>query len=103
MAEFFESPRVYIQSAATIRDKICRIDALILATLDAMAAAASEEDTEEYRLNDGQTIIQVKRRSAEQMAKSLEALEKMKQYYVSDYNGHSVRLVNHEDTRLLWW
>ena len=99
--DFFTSPRVYLQDSDSVATLICRIDAIIDATLTAMLAGAVDADTKDYRLDDGQTVIRVQKRSAEEMGRSVTALEALKQIYVNRYNGHSVRLVDHESTRLL--
>ena len=94
MAEFYENPRQYIQSGSTIADRICRIDAIILQLLDAAAAAADGEDTEEYSLDDGQTKIRASSRSVFDIEKSIRAMEALKQIYVNRYNGFVHKLVD---------
>lgn len=101
MAEFFESPRLYIRGASSLQDKICRLDAIILAMMDEMLVSATGEGTSEYSLNNGQTIIKESKRSVAEMGKSVEELEALKNIYINEFNGHSVRLVNHENTRFL--
>lgn len=98
---FFASVRLYLQDASTIADRICRIEAIIDQLIITIAAAALDEPTSEYRLNDGQTIIHAGKRSVKQMVESLEGLETILQIYQNKYNGRSVRLVDHESTRLL--
>jgi len=99
--DFFTSPRVYLQDSDSVKTLICRIDVIIDATLTAMLAGAVDADTKDYRLDDGQTVIRVQKRSALEMGQSVTALEALKQIYVNRFNGHSVRLVDHESTRLL--
>lgn len=99
--QFYASPRLYLQDSADLQDKICRIDAIILATMDAMLAQAAGEDTLEYRLDDGQTKINVTSRSLEEMAGSIRALERLQQMYANRFNGRVVRLVDHNINRFL--
>lgn len=99
MSIFYESPRMYIQSSTTIKDKICRIDSLITALEDAAIAAASGEDIAEYSLDDGQTKIRAVNRSALEIKQSIMAFEQMRQMYIQRYNGHTTRLVDDYSNR----
>jgi len=98
---FFASVRLYLEDASTIADRICRIEAIIDQLLITIAVAALDEPTSEYRLNDGQTVIHAGKRSVKQMTESLLSLETILQVYQNKFNGRSIRLVPHEDTRLL--
>ena len=98
---FYPSIRTYIEDASELEEKICRIKAIIPILYDSMASAALEDDITEYRLDDGQTKINVKKRSAEEIMKSIKALEQMVGHYANEYNGRVVRVLNHEDIRFL--
>lgn len=98
---FYASERLYIQGASDLKDLIQRIDNIIPILITAMASAALEDDVEEYRLDDGQTRINVRKRGVQAMTESIRGLERIKQMYVNELNGHVNRLVNHEDVRFL--
>jgi len=98
---FYASPRLYVQDASSIADKITRIETIIDLLLQTIESAALEDDVEEYRLDDGQTRINVKKRSAEQMMKSINAMQYLLNMYQNKYNGRTMRLLDHEATRLL--
>ena len=101
MSTFYASERLYIQGASDLCDLIARIDNIIPILLTSIASAALEDDVEEYRLDDGQTRINVKKRGVEAMTQSIRGLERVKSMYVNELNGHVNRLVNHEDIRYL--
>lgn len=82
-----------------MEDKIDRIEAIITATEDAMLNAATNSDTKEYRLDDGQTKINVAYQSMTDMTASITKLEQLKHYYINQINGYQVRTVDFEDTR----
>lgn len=98
---FYTSPRLYIQDADDIKDKITRIDAVISAMIDAALKAASGEEVKEYRLDDGQTKINVISRSSEEIERGIRAMERIKNYYVNKYNGHGTVLRDFNTTRFL--
>lgn len=100
MAEFFESPRRYVQSATSIQEKICKIDTLITALEDAAIEAAAGADVSEYSLDDGQTKIRAVNRSVSEIANSITAFEQIRQMYILRYgSGRVIQLVDRESNR----
>lgn len=94
MATYYDSADIYIESASSLRDKIQRIDQVIDGLISNALKAASNDNIEEYSLNDGQTIIRTTYRGAEAVQKSINAFESIKQMYVNRLNGRSFRLVD---------
>ena len=90
----YDSADIYIDSATTIKDKITNIDAVISALLSTAAKAATSENILEYNLDDGQTKIKASYRGAEGIYNSINAFERLKNYYVNKLNGRAVRLVD---------
>ena len=92
MAVYYDSAAVYIQTATDLCDKINKIDEVINALIDNALVAAGKNNIEEYSLNDGQTVIRTKYRSAADVQESINGFEKIKQMYVNRLNGRVVRL-----------
>lgn len=101
MAVFYPSFRAYFEDANDLCDKIDRLNVIINAQITLLATSSLEDDIEAYRLNDGQTIINVVRRSAEQITRSIRQLELVRNMYKNQLNGRVMRIVPHEDTRFL--
>lgn len=91
---FYASPRLYIQSGTDLADKICKIEAIIAALIDAQIAAVDGQTTEEYALDDGQTKIRSVYRSPEEIAQAINRYEQILQRYANRYNGRTIRLVD---------
>ena len=53
----YDSADIYINGATCLRDKITRIDAIIVALEDAALKGAAQGNISDYSLNDGQTQI----------------------------------------------
>ena len=90
----YDSASIYIDSRATLREKITAIDAIIAALEVSALKAAEGESIEEYWLDDGQTKIKTIRRTSEQIARSILSFEQIKQRYVNTLNGRVFRLVD---------
>lgn len=97
----YSSAYKYIESCASLRAKITAIDAIIEALEATALKAAGTDNITEYRLNDGQTIIETIYKGADSVFKSIEAFEKMKQRYINKLNGGSgsFRLVDGKNFR----
>lgn len=91
---YFDSCSIYITSATTLKDKIARIDAIIVLLEDAAIKAAGNEDISEYSLDDGQTKIKTVYKSAASVMSALQSFETMRQRYINQLNGRHVRLVD---------
>lgn len=96
----FDSAAIYVDSAldglsrrAQLKLKVIRIEAIQDALLTSALTAASE-GSNEYQLNDGQTIIKMAYRTPEQISKAYEAFEKIKNEIVNQLNGRMVRLMD---------
>lgn len=90
----YKSADIYIETATSLRDKITKIDAIITAlTATALKSAATDNITE-YRLDDGQTKIETIYKGTDAIFKSIHAFEKIKQMYINQLNGRSMRLVD---------
>lgn len=101
MAIYYPSFRAYFEDADRLRDKITRLETIIDAQLTLLATSGLEDDVRSYRLNDGQTIINVVRRSADEIMKSIRHLEFTRNMYINRINGRVIRMTTHEDTRYL--
>ncbi len=102
MGVYYPSFRAYFEDADTLETKVTRLNAIIDAQLTLAATSGLEDDVKEYRLNDGQTIINVTRRSVEEIMSTIRKLELLRQMYINRINGRGMRLVDHEDTRFLY-
>ena len=102
MGVYYPSFRAYFEDAADLEDKITRLGAIIDAQITLAATSGLEDDVKEYRLNDGQTIINVSRRSVDEILNSVRKLQLVRNAYINQLNGRGMRLVNHEDTRFLY-
>lgn len=91
---YFDSAEIYLESKSKLRDKIRAISAIIDALLLASVKAAGNEDLTEYTLNDGQTTIRAMYRGSESVMKSVQAYEKLKEYYINKLNGRSFRAID---------
>lgn len=90
----YPNESAFIESRSSLQERIKAIDMLILALLDTMTRAALSDDTLEYRLNDGQTVIQRTYRSVEDISASIDALERIKNTYKRQLTGGVTRLIN---------
>ena len=102
MGVYYPSFRAYFEDADTLEAKVTRLNTIIDAQLTLAATSGLEDDVKEYRLNDGQTIINVTRRSVEEIMNTVRKLELVRQMYINRINGRGMRLVDHEDTRFLY-
>lgn len=93
---FYTCPRNYFADADDLEERITRICAIIVAMEGAVLDAAAGQETSEYRLDDGQTRITNVTRSMDELVNGILKLEKLKNYYVNQLNGHGVKLVDLE-------
>jgi len=93
---YFKSTRQYILSASSIADKIAAIDKCIEALFLLMTdpEVIEKQYISEYSLDDGQTKIRAVYRGVEGITKTIEALNKMRIYYVNQQTGRRFRLVD---------
>ncbi len=90
----YDSAKIYIDSANSLKDKISRIDSIIDALLNTALESATSDNITEYMLDDGQTKIKTVYRSTDSVFKSINALERTKQIYLNRLNGRTIRLVD---------
>lgn len=90
----YNSAAIYIDSAADLREKITRIDAVIDALETTALVAAEKNSITEYSLDDGQVKIKTVYRNSTEVANSIDAFERIKQRYINQLNGRTFRLVD---------
>lgn len=95
----YNSAAIFIESSASLCDKIEKID-LVIAALETTALnSAANDHITEYQLDDGQTKIKTIYKGTDQILKSIDAFEKMKTRYINKLNGHSFRMVDSKSLR----
>lgn len=90
----------YLATAQSNKDKIAKIDALIVALEDAAVKAAVNEDVTEYSLDDGQTKIKKVFRGGVNIARAINDFERIRQRYINRLNGYGVQLIDRESNKL---
>ena len=90
----YDSAAIFIQKATTLRDKIIKIDAIIVALEDTALKSAVKDHIEEYWLDDGQSKIKTVYKGTDAVLESIKSFEKLRQMYVNRLNGRQVRLVD---------
>lgn len=83
----FQSAEIYIQSSENLKDKICRIEAIIKALEDKALTAIVDEDVMEYTLDDGQTKIKTIFRGVGSILRAIQGYEQLLQMYANRFNG----------------
>ena len=94
MSVVYLSEYLYVTSTTTLKDRLARVRALILALMDAELKGALTGNIEEYWLDDGQTKIKTVNRSPKELADTITDLQRMEQTYLNQLNGRYVRLVD---------
>jgi len=89
----YDSAYIYIDSATSLKDKICKIDAIITALMATALASATTDNFTEYVLDDGQTKIRATYKGTDAIFRSINVLERTKQIYINQLNGRVIRLV----------
>lgn len=92
------TPREYIESKTTLRERIKAIDALIDAMILRMTDVVNgmNVSVEEYQMDDGQMKIRTRYRNVKDVEVGVASLEKMKQMFMNRLNG---RVMNVRDLR----
>lgn len=94
----YETISLYVETAKSLEAKIAKLDEVILMLYDTMIKAATNDNIEEYTLDNGQTKIHTKYKSTAQVEASINALERQKQLLINRLNrnttGSIVRLVD---------
>jgi len=82
----------YINCSTSTKEEIARINAVIAKLQDAELNAAAYADIEEYRLDDGQTVIKTIYRDISSISKAIEVLERRKQRAINKCVGYRYNL-----------
>ena len=90
----YNSPIEYVQSRASLIDKINAIDSIIDALIISAAAGAGTGHFMQYSLDDGQTKISTSYRSVGDVEAGIRGFERLKHYYLNQLNGRRVRLMD---------
>lgn len=94
----YVSVEKYLECATSIKDKIARLDLIILSMFTAVEKAVLTGQFEEYRLDDGQVKIETVYRDITALTKTMQQLETLRDMYVAklntNVNGRMVRLVD---------
>ncbi len=88
----YDSAQLFIESATSLEDKICKIDLVISALLTSALKAAETGNITEYTLDDGQTRIQTEYRDPAAVSRSIRAFQTIRQDYINQRNGRTFRL-----------
>jgi hypothetical protein len=83
---------LYIEGATGLVERLARIEAIIEALELRQVEVIGKSNVEEYQLDDGQVRIKTIYRSADQIAKAIEAYEKLKQKILNRLNGRQMVL-----------
>jgi hypothetical protein len=84
----------YVEEATSYKEKIERIDAVLLVMEGTLLKAAESGNITEYSLDDTQTKIKTVYRSVEDVVKAIKALETLKVLYRNRLTGRTIRLVD---------
>ena len=83
---------LYIEGATGLVERLARIEAIIEALELMQVEVIGKSNVEEYQLDDGQVKIKTIYRSSEEIAKAIEAYEKLKQKILNRLNGRQIVL-----------
>ena len=83
---------LYIEGATGLVERLARIEAIIEALELRQVEVIGKSNVEEYQLDDGQVKIKTIYRSSEEIAKAIEAYEKLKQKILNRLNGRQIVL-----------
>jgi hypothetical protein len=83
---------LYIEGATGLVERLARIEAIIEALELRQVEVIGKSNVEEYQLDDGQVRIKTIYRSAEEIAKAIEAYDKLKQKILNKLNGRQMVL-----------
>ena len=92
MAVYYGTITEYYESQETIQEKIDALKAIRDALYDSMLEGALKADIEEYKLNDGQTIIQEVLRDPNQIIGAIDKLDKLINKWVNKGIGRTFKL-----------
>lgn len=91
-ADYMTIPQ-YIEYKSKVLDKVAVYDLLIDGLEKSILEATLSGQYAEYEMDDGQMKVRSRFRSIDQMISGMQGLRKIRQDYINQYNGRSVRLV----------
>ena len=80
----------YITNSSGILDRYNRILAIIIALENQQIASVTNSDIDEYQINDGQTTIRTKYRSADMIARAIDTYDKIANRLHAQMTGQRV-------------
>lgn len=86
---FYCKVDVNLQTCASVRAKIAKIDSLIDSLFASAVKVAASSNHASYKIDDGQTVQEVVYTSALQIERAIAAYEKQRQYYLNQLVGNS--------------
>mgnify|MGYP003676249805 CR=1 FL=1 len=95
----YSSEAMYMATATSNLDRICKLDLILDALLTTVLDAASTDSINEYQLDDGQTKIKTVYNGAEAVLRSINVLERTRQIYINRLNGRSFRMIDSRNMR----
>ena len=90
----FNSIADCIESQDSLDAKIATIDTIIDTLMTSVLKAVEKGSIQDYSLNDGQTVIRTVYRNPNDVIKSIELLERIKNTYISRKTGRAFRLIH---------
>lgn len=93
---YYESPKLYLETATSLKDRIVKLNSIITAMYDTIEKAALDANIDEYWLDDGQTKIKNIYRNPEDILKAVITLERLLQMYINRFNGRGTTLRDRE-------
>lgn len=91
----YDSCQIYIDSATSLRDRLARIDAVLLSLEAAAARAALGAEFEMYSLDTGQSKVATTYRSLSEIEKAITGFEAIRNRVLAKLNkSRVVRLVS---------
>jgi hypothetical protein len=97
---YYSDPCHYIDDCTSLKDKIARIDSVIVALEDAALKSAGKQSIDEYWMDDGQTKVKAIYRSTEDIANAILDFERVRQMYINRLNTRVITLKDKYTNRL---
>ena len=92
MSSTYTTETIYISDATTLEERLARINTIIEALELRQVEVISKSDIQQYSIDDGQVKITTLYRSADQIAKAINAYEVIKQRILNKLNGRGMAL-----------
>ena len=87
MNDGFMTISQYVNSPESLRDRIIRIDNLILSMEAKLLESVDSANYQEYQMDDGQMKVRTVYRSVKDVTAGILSLEQIKQRYINRLNG----------------